>query len=458
MLKHLVLASGLAVMVHAPPLWAQTAETATPAVAAAPDPGFTTAELEKMVGPVALYPDTLLMQILVASTVPLDVMKANQYLQNNPEISDEDRKTYAEAQDWDESVQVLTSAFPDVLSDMANHVDWTESIGNAMLTQSNDVMTAVQTMRKRAMENGTLVSGSEQKIEVVPAAASTTTTTSATATPVPATAAAPAETVVITPTNPERVYVPQYDTNTVYSNNLGNVVATTAVAFGTAALIDSIFDDDDHWGNYWGCRDCGGWNGQPIVRQPNIDLDVDGNVRIGNQVNIDRDKIGWKPDRNKADAARSRVQQHRNADGSTRLQVNKNRSAQDNLRERAGNLQAGGGPDGARAALASGAAKRKPDHSAQFDRPSNFSQSDKAAALNRTKGKASHARPSGGKPAVKKATATHKKPAVQRASKPTRPNVQKGATKHPAAMKRQASGAHTKKASNRGHASRKHGR
>lgn len=451
MLKHLVLASGVLLMCG-PPLLAQTAETVTSAVAAAPDPSFSQSELEKMVGPVALYPDTLLMQILVASTVPLDVMKANQYLQNNPDLGDEDRKTYAEAQDWDESVQVLTSAFPDVLSDMADHVDWTESMGNAMLTQSDGVMTAVQTMRKRAMENGTLVSGAEQKIEVLPVSASTPAATSTTTTTAASTAAPAAETVVITPTNPERVYVPQYDTNQVYSNNLGNIVTTTAVAFGTAALIDSIFDDDDDWGHYWGCRDCGGWNGQPIVRQPNFDLDVDGNINVGNRVNIDRDKIAWKPDRNKADAARDRVNQHRNPDGSTRLQLNKNNSAQDNLRARAAGRQGSGGGDGARAALASGAAKRKPDHSAQFDRASNFSQADKSAALKRTTKKPGKA---ANRPAAQKAAAAHKKPAVKRAAKPTKPNVKKSAAKHPAAIKRQASGKHTKKASNRGHASRK---
>ena len=278
---------------------------AQPTSAAAPTETdlLTEDELQTLVGPVALYPDTLLIQVLVASTFPLEVVKADRFLTDNADSTPEDLKPEIEAQGWDESVSVLATAFPDVLADMAVHVEWTEAMGTAMLAQSDDVMTAVQDMRVIASENGALESGEEQTIEVTQEAGD--------------------QTITIQPADPQTVYVPQYDPQVVYAEdpnntNSGDILATTLITFGTVALISEIFDDDDDWYGYWGCRSYGGWNGQPIIRNPDIDIDVDGNVNIGNRVDA-----GWKPDDARRDDARDKISDHRKSDAGGKLPMAK---------------------------------------------------------------------------------------------------------------------------------------
>ncbi|MEM8555701.1 MAG: DUF3300 domain-containing protein, partial [Pseudomonadota bacterium] len=230
--------------------WAQTPEEA-------PETGadlLTDAELQQLVAPVALYPDTLLIQVLVASTYPLEIVKADQFLDNNAERAAEELKPEIEAQGWDPSVTVLATAFPSTIDEMANHIDWTETTGDAMLAQSEDVMAAVQVLRDQAIETGALVSGDQQLVETDDE-----------------------DNVVIVPADPEVVYVPQYEPESIWGD-VGDAILTGAVVWGTFALIDEIFDDDDDWDDYWGCRNCGGWSGGPIIRNPDIDIDVDGNV------------------------------------------------------------------------------------------------------------------------------------------------------------------------------------
>lgn len=234
-----------------PPLSAQTETTTQEAGAEDTANLLTQAELENLVAPVALYPDTLLIQVLVAATYPLEIVKADAFVKANADLDEDALKAAIDEQEYDESVAVLATAFPDVLADMATHVDWTDSIGTAMLAQSEDVLAAVQTMRNQAINTGALVSGEEQTVSVDDGA------------------------VVVQPTDPEVVYVPQYDTQTVYSNNTGDILGTALITFGTIAIIDEIFDNDDPWNDYWGCRNCGGWGGGPIYRNPDIDIDVD---------------------------------------------------------------------------------------------------------------------------------------------------------------------------------------
>lgn len=292
-----------------------TGANATPAQSAEAADLLTQAELETLVAPAALYPDTLLIQILVASTFPMEVVKADRLL-TAMEGEDEDAiKAAVEAEGYDPSVEVLATAFPTVISDMAQHIEWTEAMGDAMLAQSDDVMTAVQTMRQQAIDSGALISGNEQTVSVAN------------------------DEVVITPTNPEKVYVPQYQPAQVYdnSNTLGNALAAGALTFGTIALIDEIFDDDDDWNDYWGCRNCGGWGGRPIINDPHIDLDRDGDVIINgrkvdrNDFDNIRDK-GWHPDKNRQDRARDKITKHRDGSGKTKLPVNKTGGRGDELR------------------------------------------------------------------------------------------------------------------------------
>ena len=258
-------------------------------------------ELQTLVGPIALYPDTLLIQVLVASTFAFDVMKADRLLKDNPGKSPEELKPLIEIQAWDESVAVLATAFPEVLTEMAVHIDWTESMGNAMLAQSDDVMDAVQVMRAIAADSGVLESGEEQTVEVTQENNGD-------------------QTIIIQPTDPEVVYVPQYDSNVVYvqdsSNNTGDAVAAGLIAFGTFVVMDAIFNNNDPWNNYWGCRNCGGWGGRPIVNNPrNVNIN-NGNINIGNDV-------GWKADDRRKDKARNDIARKRGPEGKNKLPVNR---------------------------------------------------------------------------------------------------------------------------------------
>ena len=113
-------------------------------------------ELDDLVAPIALYPDALLAQIFVASTYPLDVVKAARWTDQNKEMPEADRADAADAQGWDPSVAVLAAGFPQVVGRMADDLDQTELLGDALLTQSDDVLAAVQRQRARADAMGNL--------------------------------------------------------------------------------------------------------------------------------------------------------------------------------------------------------------------------------------------------------------------------------------------------------------
>ena len=106
-------------------------------------------QLDNLVAPVALYPDPLLGQVLAASTYPLEIVEAQQWLQQNGNLQGAQLVDAAKQQNWDPSVQALV-AFPDALQLLSNDVRWTTDLGNAFLAQQADVMSAVQTMRARA--------------------------------------------------------------------------------------------------------------------------------------------------------------------------------------------------------------------------------------------------------------------------------------------------------------------
>lgn len=263
------------------------------------------AELDTLMAPVALYPDTLLIQILVASTYPLDVVKGDRFVQASA-LEGEALAEAIDAEGWDASVGVLAKAFPDVLGKMAEHVDWTEAVGTAMMAQTEDVQASIQRLRDQAIQTGALVSTDEQTVETVD------------------------DEVVITPADPEVVYVPQYDANTVYDSSVGDALLTGALIFGGAILIDEIFDDDDDWNDYWGCRNCGGWGGGPIIRDPDIDIDIDGDVNIGNG---NRPDFGWEPDDDRAQEARDKIAEKRGKEGATTLPIDRGPNRGDDLRK-----------------------------------------------------------------------------------------------------------------------------
>lgn len=174
-----------------------------PAPAAAPAQSqqlLSAAELDQLVAPIALYPDALLADILMASTYPLEVVQAERWARDNRNLKGDALEKALDAQSWDKSVKSLVIT-PDVLSTMNAKLDWTQKLGDAVLAQQPDVMDAVQRLRAKAQANNKLQSTKQQKVSVssVPAANNTTK-----------------QVIVIEPAEPNTVYVPYYDPGVVY--------------------------------------------------------------------------------------------------------------------------------------------------------------------------------------------------------------------------------------------------
>jgi hypothetical protein len=147
-------------------------------------------QLEDLVAPIALYPDPMLSQVLVASTYPLELLEAQQWLQHNSGLKGQALMDAARQQNWDASIQAMV-AFPDVLAKLNQDVQWTTAVGNAFLAQQSDVMAAVQRMRARAQANGRLSSTPQETV-------TTETQGGQTA-------------ITIAPADPQVIYVPTYD-------------------------------------------------------------------------------------------------------------------------------------------------------------------------------------------------------------------------------------------------------
>jgi hypothetical protein len=147
-------------------------------------------QLQSLVAPIALYPDPLLAQCLVASTYPLDIVAAQQWLDKNKNLKGEELTKALEKEPWDPSVQSLVE-MPDALKRMSENIAWTQDLGDAFLAQQSDVMDAVQALRKQAKDSGKLESSEQQKVE-------TTTVESKTV-------------IEIQPASTQVVYVPQYN-------------------------------------------------------------------------------------------------------------------------------------------------------------------------------------------------------------------------------------------------------
>ena len=127
------------------------AQAQTPAQA----PAFKPEELEQIVAPIALYPDSLLAQIFMASTYPLEIVQAARWQKEHPDVKGDAVSKAVEKETWDASVKSLV-AFPDVLTMMNEKLDWTQKLGDAFLAQQKEVMEAVQRLRVKAKEAGNL--------------------------------------------------------------------------------------------------------------------------------------------------------------------------------------------------------------------------------------------------------------------------------------------------------------
>ncbi len=175
------------------------------------------AQLDQLVAPIALYPDPLLAQVLIASTYPLEVVQADRWLQQNKDLKGDALDKALAGQSWDNSIKSLVEV-PDVLDMMNKDLDWTSKLGDAVLAQQADVMNAVQHLRAIAKENGKLESNEQQTVKVTQ---NVNVTQAPAASPAPSAAQAPAQAapqqvIVIEPTNPDTVYVPYYQPSVVY--------------------------------------------------------------------------------------------------------------------------------------------------------------------------------------------------------------------------------------------------
>lgn len=155
----------------------------------------TTEQLQRLVAPIALYPDSLVAQILAAATFPEEVVEADRWVQSHPDLKGDALGRAVDQQPWDPSVKALT-AFPSVLGNMDKNLSWTSSLGDAYYNQQQDVMDAVQVMRRRAEEAGNLKNTPQQ-----------TVTTQG-------------QDVEIQPADPNTVYVPAYDPWLVYGGGI----------------------------------------------------------------------------------------------------------------------------------------------------------------------------------------------------------------------------------------------
>lgn len=219
-------------------------------------------EVEQLVAPIALHPDALVSQILMASTYPLEVVQAERWVKADPNGAQDPEAL--NAQPWDPSVKSLTG-FPDVLTMMSEQLDWTTKLGDAFLADQKSVLDAIQRLRARAKSEGNLETTQQQIVNVENTGGT--------------------EVIVIESSDPEIVYVPSYDPVVVYGGwpypsyppysyySPGYVAGTALLSFGVGVACGAA------WGHAWG--DCD-WHGG------DVDIDIDKNFNF-NQ-NIDRSK------------------------------------------------------------------------------------------------------------------------------------------------------------------------
>lgn len=199
-------------------------------------------QLDSLVAPIALFPDPLLSQTLVASTYPLEIVQLQQWLEQNKGLKDKALTDAVMKQGWDPSIQAM-AVFPDVVKQMGDNIKWTDDLGNAFLAQQSDVMDAVQRMRAKAVSKGALQSSEQQKVETKVVENKTV--------------------IVVEPSSPEVVYVPSYDPYAIWGAPyypyppVAYPYAPTGgrlLAFGAGIAIGAAWG---HGGWGWNC----GWGG-----------------------------------------------------------------------------------------------------------------------------------------------------------------------------------------------------
>jgi Protein of unknown function (DUF3300) len=285
-------------------------------------------QLDSLVSPIALYPDPLLSQTLVASTYPLEIIQLQQWLERNKGLDQKAMAAAVAKQPWDASVQAM-AALPDLVKTLADNIQWTTDLGNAFLAQQKDVMDAVQRMRVKAQGNGTLESDQHQKVEneVVQ----------------------DKNVIVIEQSNPDVVYVPSYDPVAVYGAAAypypsiyyptGGALAASAISWGAGVAMGAM------WGGGWGWG--AGWGGGDIDMNFNNNFNRAANLSGGNRVNALNNRWQHNPQHRGGTPYADRATANRfgsNARGDSL--ASRQKGAQRQIARQKGNLGSVGRPGG----------------------------------------------------------------------------------------------------------------
>jgi hypothetical protein len=319
-------ATPVAAPAPAPTNTAATTPAAAPASIPAKDPVFTQEQLDQMLAPIALYPDPLLAQLLMASTYPGEIAEAVTWSKAHPDAKGDDAVKQVATQPWDPSVQALV-AFPQVLATLGQDPVWVQRLGDAFLAQPDDVMNGVQRLRHQAQAAGNLQSNQYQNVTIQNAApaAPAPAQESAPAAPAPASSS----TIIIQPADPQVVYVPTYNPTTTYGTwpypasppayyppppyYYPGQALMAGLAFGTGvAIVGALWGECD-WGNN------------------DVDIDVNryNNINGNNRINSNK----WEHNAAHRNGVpyrdnRSREQYGRQLDGANQRQAYRGDNAQ----------------------------------------------------------------------------------------------------------------------------------
>jgi hypothetical protein len=253
-----LVAVGLVLLVITPPQVLARASNAQPA--------FQQKELDAILAPIALYPDALLAQIFMASTYPLEVVQAERWVKQNPQLEGDALTAALEQQPWDPSVKSLVN-FPQVLSMMSEQLDWMTKLGDAFVAQQKDVMETVQTLRAKAHAAGNLKTTAEQQVIVEK------------------------QVIRIESPHSQVVYVPVYNPSIIYGTwwypayppyvyyPPDYVVGTTFFSFGVGVFVGAA------WGYAWGRCD---WH------RHHIHIDIHRNISVNRHINRRHYHSDWQ--------------------------------------------------------------------------------------------------------------------------------------------------------------------
>jgi len=223
---------------------------------------FNQEELDQLLAPIALYPDGLLSQILIASTYPLEIVQADRWTRQNKNLKGDALTQALEKQNWDPSVKSLVN-FPQVLEMMGEKLDWTERLGDAFLASEKNVMDTVQKLRLKAQEAGNLKNTEQQKVIVQE------------------------KIIIIQPAQPQVIYVPTYSPAVVYGPwwwpaypppppffpPPPGAAMYGAMAFGAGVAMGAA------WGYAWG--NCN-WHGGSVNYNVNQNININNNINRNN--------------------------------------------------------------------------------------------------------------------------------------------------------------------------------